>query len=174
MLKDLSSSDAWTDESPRFINFGLLVKTASRVNFIQQRKYMSAIDLLDSLIPITLLKVGAGSLCLAEIPLIEVWSGWTFLTSSGPMVPLGLPIFWLPILVGETEGPPLIQTGVVILGEASVSVSVPWNHPVRVLPVYHYRILENTHAAARCVRDDLLQGNILARMQSNSTCHNSI
>ena len=33
------------------------------------------------------------------------------------MDPLGLPIFWLSILVGETKGPEPIQTGVVNLGD---------------------------------------------------------
>ena len=39
---------------------------------------------------------------------------------------------------------------------ASGSFFVPWNHPVRVLPVYHYRISENMRAAAHRVCDDLL------------------
>ena len=47
---------------------------------------------------------------------------------------------------------------------SSGGVSVPWNFPVRVLPVYHRRILENTRAAARCVFDDLLKANCLTRM----------
>ena len=38
MLKDLSSYDVWTDESPIFMDFGLLVRRASRVTFTQQRK----------------------------------------------------------------------------------------------------------------------------------------
>ena len=105
MLKEPSSYDAWTDASLIFTKFGLLERTVSRVKFIQQREWTLALDSLESLRPITLLKVGAGSLCLAEIPLMEVSNGWALLTYSGPMDPLGLPISWLPILVGETEGP---------------------------------------------------------------------
>ena len=40
-------------------------------------------------------------------------------------------------------------------GGVSGSVAVPWNFPVRVLPVYRHRILQNTRAAARRVREDL-------------------
>ena len=47
---------------------------------------------------------------------MEVWNGWAFLTSTGLMGLLGLLIFWLPVLVGETEGPQQIQTGEVNTG----------------------------------------------------------
>ena len=32
------------------------------------------------------------------------------------------------------------------------SVSIPWNHPVRFLPVYHCRVFENMRAAAHVRR----------------------
>ena len=41
-------------------------------------------------------------------------------------------------------------------GGSSGSVSVPWNHPVRDLPVYHCRISGNMRAAAHRVRDNIL------------------
>ena len=50
-------------------------------------------------------------------------------------------------------------------GVHSNGVSVPWNRPMCVLPVYHRRIFEN-------MRSDLLQENRTYRMQSPSTCHN--
>ena len=48
----------------------------------------------------------------------------------------------------------------------SGSVAIPWNHPVRVLPVYVRMISENTCAAARRVCDNHPQSNCLALMHS--------
>ena len=48
--------------------------------------------------------------------LMEVPNGWAFLTSSGPMEQLGLPISWFPMLFGGTEVLPPLRTGVVNLG----------------------------------------------------------
>ena len=72
---DLSSSDVSTDDSPRFMKFGLSVMTASHVRFIRQSKKTSVLDLPRNLRPITLLHVGTGSLGLAGIPLMEVLNG---------------------------------------------------------------------------------------------------
>ena len=72
---------------------------------------MLALDLLESLRLITLLKVGVGSLFLEECPLMEVWNGWAFLTFTGMMGTLVLLISLLPILVGETVVPQPIRTG---------------------------------------------------------------
>ena len=47
---------------------------------------------------------------------MEMWNGWAFLTSTGPMGPPGLLISWLSVLVGETVGPLPIRTGEVKLG----------------------------------------------------------
>ena len=58
-------------------------------------------------------------------------------------------------------------------GESEI-VSVPWNRPVCVLPVYHRRNFENMCSSARRVRDDLILDNRTARMQSPSTCCNPI
>ena len=63
-----SSTNELTDKSPIFMKFGLLVRTVSRARFIRQREKMSALDSLENLQSITLLQVGAGSLCLSEIP----------------------------------------------------------------------------------------------------------
>ena len=59
-------------------------------------------------------------------------------------------------------------------GVDSVSVSFPWNRPVRVLPVYCRRISKNMRAAARRVRDDHLRSNRLAHIRSPSTSRNPI
>ena len=59
-------------------------------------------------------------------------------------------------------------------GGGSDSVSIPWNSPICVLPVYHQRIFENTRAAAHRFHDDLLRENRTYRMQSPSTCRNPI
>ena len=72
MLKDLSSSDMRTDEIPRFMKFGLLVRTASRVKFTQQLKQTSVLELLKSSRPITLMKVAIESLFSEEFPIMEV------------------------------------------------------------------------------------------------------
>ena len=78
---------------------------------------MSALDFSDNLRPITLLQFFARSLCLAELPLMEVSNVWAFLISSGTMYRLGPSISWLLMVVGETEAPAPIRTGVVNLGE---------------------------------------------------------
>ena len=54
------------------------------------------------------------------------------------------------------------------------SVSITWNRPIRVLPIYHRRIFENMHTAVCHVRDNILQDNCTERMQSTSTCRNPI
>ena len=61
--------------------------------------------------PITLLKFCVGSPFLEEFPLMEVWNGWTFLTSTGLMVPIGRPISWLTVIVGGVEVTPPIRNG---------------------------------------------------------------
>ena len=40
-----------------------------------------------------------------------MWNGWGFLTSTVPMGPLGLLIYWLTVLVVDMEGPPPTRTG---------------------------------------------------------------
>ena len=54
------------------------------------------------------------------------------------------------------------------------NVSIPWNFPIRVLPVYHRRILENMRGAARHICDNQLQINHLTRMLSPLTSRNLI
>ena len=49
-------------------------------------------------------------------------------------------------------------------GGYSGSVSINWNRPACVLPIYHQRIFENTCSAARCAFDDLLMENRMYRM----------
>ena len=56
----------------------------------------------------------------------------------------------------------------------SDSVSIPWNRPTRVYPIYHCRIFEHTRSAARRVRDDLIRANPLVRMKSPNTFRNPI
>ena len=56
----------------------------------------------------------------------------------------------------------------------SDSISVPWNLPVRVLPVYQQRVFENIRSAARHVCDDLLRDNCMYRIQSPSNFRNPI
>ena len=51
---------------------------------------------------------------------MEVPNGWASLTSWGPMDSLRLPIYWLSILVGETEGLEPIWTGLVNLGVITI------------------------------------------------------
>ena len=59
-------------------------------------------------------------------------------------------------------------------GGRYVSVAVPWNRPVRVIPDYVCRIPENMRSAARRVCDDFLRDICTARMQSLSTFRNPI
>ena len=59
-------------------------------------------------------------------------------------------------------------------GVNSDGVSIPWNHPDRVLPVYHQMIFDNTRSAACRACDDLLKENRTYRMHSPSTCRNPI
>ena len=75
MKTDLSLSDVRRDAIPRFMEFGILVKRASLPKLIQQRKLTLVLDLLVNLLPITLLKMGIGYLCLVGNPLVEVSSG---------------------------------------------------------------------------------------------------
>ena len=100
-----------------------------------------ALELSESLHLINLLKVGVGYLFLAEFPLMEVWNGWAFLTSTGPMGPLGLLISWLLVPVGDIEGPSPIRNGELNLRGDSGSVSISWSRPVRVISVYYRRLL---------------------------------
>ena len=53
-------------------------------------------------------------------------------------------------------------------------VYVNWNHPARVLPIYHLDIIENTRSAAHRTRDDILMENRTYRMQILSNCRNPI
>ena len=73
-------------------------------------------DLLVSLVPITLLQLGAGSLCWEGILLMEPSSGSEFLTSWGMMDRHGPSIFYLSMLFVGTEFPVPVLTGVVVLG----------------------------------------------------------
>ena len=59
-------------------------------------------------------------------------------------------------------------------GGASGSVSVLWNCPICVLPVYCRRVLENTRAATRRVPNNHLGINCLARMRIPSNSRNPI
>ena len=56
----------------------------------------------------------------------------------------------------------------------SDSVSINWNRPTRVLPIYHRRIFEKTCSTAHCACDYLLMENCTYRMQSPPTCRKSI
>ena len=70
-----------------------------------------------NLLPMNLIQVGVGYLCLEGIISMEALTGLEFLTSLGMMAPLGSPIFWLPMLISGAEGPVPVRTGVVDLGE---------------------------------------------------------
>ena len=59
-------------------------------------------------------------------------------------------------------------------GEYSDSVSVNWNRPVCVPPIYHRRIFENTRSYARRAHENLLMENRTYRMQSPSNFRNPI
>ena len=59
-------------------------------------------------------------------------------------------------------------------GGYSGSVFINWNWPASVLPIYHWRICENTCSAARRARDDLLMENRMYRMKISSTCRKPI
>ena len=54
-------------------------------------------------------------------------------------------------------------------GVPHVSVSVPWIGPFHAISAYIRRSPENMRSAARCVCDNILQENRMARMQSLST-----
>ena len=56
--------------------------------------------------------------------------------------------------------------------ENSDGVSINWNCPAHILPVYHRRIFENTRSAARRTHEDLLMDKHTYRMQSPYTCRN--
>ena len=62
MKTEPSSSDVWMDVSPRFMKFGLSVRTASLLKFIGQCELTSELYSSVSLRPITLLKMAAGYL----------------------------------------------------------------------------------------------------------------
>ena len=55
-------------------------------------------------------------------------------------------------------------------GRYYYSIFINCNRPARVLPIYHWRIFENTCSATCCACDDLLIDNHLYRMQRPSTC----
>ena len=61
-----------------------------------------------------------------------------------------------------------------VSGGHSDGVSIKWNHPAYVLPIYHRRIFENTRSVAHRARDNLLMENPTYRMQNPSTCRNLI
>ena len=71
---------------------------------------MSTLGLWDISCTITLLKMGVESPSLSKFPLMEVLNIWVFSTYIEPVIPCGMRIYWLPILVGDTEVPP-IRTG---------------------------------------------------------------
>ena len=68
------------------MNFGLLVLSALRVKFTQQREYMSALELWESSRPINLLKVGVGSPFSFKSTLTEVWNILALLTSTARLL----------------------------------------------------------------------------------------
>ena len=53
-------------------------------------------------------------------------------------------------------------------------VSILWNFPARVLPIYNQRIFQNTRSTARRACDNLLMEKRTYRIQSHSTCCNPI
>ena len=53
-------------------------------------------------------------------------------------------------------------------------VSINWNCPTHVLPIYHWMIFENTRSAACRACDDLLTDKFTYCMQNPSTCCNPI
>ena len=59
-------------------------------------------------------------------------------------------------------------------GGYSDGVSINWNRTSHVLPIYHWRIFENTCSAELHTRDNLLTENGTYHMQSPSTCSNPI
>ena len=56
----------------------------------------------------------------------------------------------------------------------SDSVHINWNRPARDLPIYHQRVFENMRSTERRACDDLLCENCAYRMESPSTCLNTI
>ena len=72
---------------------------------------------------------------------------------------LGPSIFWVPIIIGRTEGPVPIRTGVVALGGHYNTIFVPLSRPARVIPIEHRRVFENTCSAAGRAREDILMEN---------------
>ena len=67
------------------------------------------------------------------------------------------------------EGSTTNSKWVIQYGGASVSVSILWNFPVRVLQVYHHRISENMRAAVCRFCEIFLQADCLEHMQSTTT-----
>ena len=69
--------------------------------------------------------MGVGCPCLGENLLMEVLNGGAFLNFWGPMDPVGLPISWLLMRIGGTEGPIPVRTLVVALGDTpTVFISI--------------------------------------------------
>ena len=67
---------------------------------------------------------------------------WEFLTSTGPVGPFGVPISWLPILIGEMVVPAPIRTGkfnLEDLMEVFLSFGVVLSLPVRLAPPGVYK-----------------------------------
>ena len=94
---------------------------------------MLALELWDISRPITLLKMGVGSPFLVKFPLMEVLNVWAFLTSTEPVGHFGMPISWLPILVGDTVVPPPIRTRKFNLGD--LMEVFPYRGVVPSLPI---------------------------------------
>ena len=61
VMRSLLSSNALMFENPRSINCGVWFWTTPDAKFVLQRKYRSSLELLESLWPITLLKMDAES-----------------------------------------------------------------------------------------------------------------
>ena len=127
-----------------------------------------------NLLPLTLIRIGVGFLCLEAILLVEASSVFfvpEFLRNGVPPWTLSLQdpydnwgYIWFSINPdwGSSSG-----------GNPN-GVSILWNRPTCVLTIYHNMIFENTRSAECRACGDLLMENCIYRMKSTSTSCNPI
>ena len=89
---------------------------------------------MNSFSPITLLKFSEGSPFPVKLPLMEVWNGWEFLTSTVTMGPFRLIIFWLPFFIWDHCGTTTYHNLVIQHGGSYESVTVLWSSAVPARP----------------------------------------
>ena len=79
-----------------------------------------------------------------------------FLSTDGPPWTANT---WAPHISGGNQESSTNPDWDSCSGENFDSVSIPWNRPVRVLPIYYWKVFQNTRSAVRCVRGNLLMEN---------------